>query len=64
MDKKEDTKQILIIESIFSTYFVFLFSSMREKSNVFKIGGETGGSVLQDSNVGLAVSLSSTLHES
>lgn len=36
---------------------------MSERSDLFKTGGRTAELVLKDSNMGLAVPLSSTLHE-
>lgn len=46
-----------------SAVYIFLFLFTREKVIVFKIGGRTGELILKDSNVGFAVSLSSTLQE-
>lgn len=54
--KKSDNRNYL-----FSPSCTFL--SRREKRDLFKIRRTTGELVLQDPNMGLAVSLSSTLHD-
>lgn len=56
-------KKSLIMKNTFSALFVFLFSFMSEKSDLFKTGKRTGELVLKDGDMLLTVPLSRILSE-